>query len=217
MIGENTVAVDVATFDPTGQWILTVECNEKNSVDWCVRHSVNLWDTQGKLLYTVDNHWVEWAAFRPDGAQIVTAGCDTFDTVTGTRLRERRRLAVACLPGHRRDAYRGQNSRWPNLDGSRVPAIPGAGAMPMTNQVFLSYSEANRDQVESLAPRLHRDARLLFWFALWHSVPDRPHRLDPAGQTIVTASANQTAYIWDTNIRIFLTKLSALSSATNRC
>lgn len=44
----------------------------------------------------------------------------------------------------------------------------------MTNQLFLSYSEANRDQVEALARRLHGDGRLTFWFAPWHSVPGRP-------------------------------------------
>lgn len=44
----------------------------------------------------------------------------------------------------------------------------------MTNHVFLSYSEANRDLVESLARRLHGDGRLSFWFAPWHSVPGRP-------------------------------------------
>lgn len=44
----------------------------------------------------------------------------------------------------------------------------------MTNQVFLSYSETNRDQVESLARRLYADGRLTFWFAPWHSVPGQP-------------------------------------------
>jgi WD40 repeat protein len=85
VIGENTESVDVATFDPSGERILTVECNEVNAGGWCIRHSANLWDTLGERLYTVDDRWVEWAAFRPDGAQIVTAGCDTFDPVTGTR------------------------------------------------------------------------------------------------------------------------------------
>lgn len=85
VIGENTLSVDVATFDPTGERILTVECNEVNASGWCIHHSANLWDIQGERLYTVDNHWIEWAAFRPDGAQIVTAGCDVFDPLTGTR------------------------------------------------------------------------------------------------------------------------------------
>jgi WD40 repeat protein len=88
VIGENTQSLDVATFDPSGQFILTVECNEVNAGDWCIRHSANLWDIQGTRLYTVDDHWVEWAAFRPDGAQIVTAGCDTFDPLTGTRCED---------------------------------------------------------------------------------------------------------------------------------
>lgn len=44
----------------------------------------------------------------------------------------------------------------------------------MTNQLFLSYSEANRNQVEALARRLHGDGRLTFWFAPWHSVPGQP-------------------------------------------
>lgn len=44
----------------------------------------------------------------------------------------------------------------------------------MTNQVFLSYSEANRDQVETLAMRLRGDARLSFWFEPWHAIPGRP-------------------------------------------
>jgi hypothetical protein len=40
--------------------------------------------------------------------------------------------------------------------------------------VFLSYSEENRDFVESLARRLQGDARLSFWFGPWHSVPGVP-------------------------------------------
>jgi metacaspase-1 len=46
--------------------------------------------------------------------------------------------------------------------------------VPMINRVFLSYSDANRDQVESLARRLYADGRLTFWFAPWHSVPGQP-------------------------------------------
>ena len=38
------------------------------------------------------------------------------------------------------------------------------------NHVFLSYSEENRDFVESLARRLQSDARLSFWFRPWHSI-----------------------------------------------
>ncbi len=81
VIGENAQWVDVATFDPAGERILTVECNAVNEGDWCIRHSVNLWNTQGAQLATVDNHWVTWAAFHPAGGQIATAGCDTFDPV----------------------------------------------------------------------------------------------------------------------------------------
>jgi WD40 repeat protein len=84
VIGENAVSIDATTFDPTGQRILAVECNELNPGRWCIRHSANLWTAHGNRLYTVDNHWIEWAAVRPDGNQIATAGCDTFDTLTGT-------------------------------------------------------------------------------------------------------------------------------------
>ena len=40
--------------------------------------------------------------------------------------------------------------------------------------VFLSFSRANRDLVESLARRLRGNARLSFWFGPWHSVPGVP-------------------------------------------
>jgi hypothetical protein len=40
--------------------------------------------------------------------------------------------------------------------------------------IFLSFGEANRDFVESLARRLQGDARLSFWFGPWHSVPGVP-------------------------------------------
>jgi hypothetical protein len=42
------------------------------------------------------------------------------------------------------------------------------------HHVFLSYSEKNKDFVESLARRLQADARLSFWFSPWHSVPGMP-------------------------------------------
>ncbi len=44
----------------------------------------------------------------------------------------------------------------------------------MINQVFLSYSEANRDQVETIAQRLKGDGRLTFWFEPWHAIPGQP-------------------------------------------
>jgi hypothetical protein len=44
----------------------------------------------------------------------------------------------------------------------------------MSNQVFLSYSEGNRDAVDELARRLRGDGRLTFWFQPWNSVPGRP-------------------------------------------
>lgn len=84
VLGEDAEWVDTATFDPSGQRVLTVECNDVNAGEWCVDHSVRLWNILGEQIYTVDDRWVEWAAFRPDGAQIVTAGCDVFDPVTGT-------------------------------------------------------------------------------------------------------------------------------------
>lgn len=43
-----------------------------------------------------------------------------------------------------------------------------------SNHVFLSYSEENRDFVESLARWLQGDALLSFWFGPWHSVPGVP-------------------------------------------
>lgn len=39
------------------------------------------------------------------------------------------------------------------------------------HHVFLTYAEANRDVVETLALRLRGDGRLSFWFAPWHSIP----------------------------------------------
>ena len=44
----------------------------------------------------------------------------------------------------------------------------------MPNEVFLSYNEGNREQVETIARRLKGDGRLAFWFAPWHSVPGNP-------------------------------------------
>ena len=48
----------------------------------------------------------------------------------------------------------------------------------MTNQiqsqVYLSYSEDNRDFIETLARCLQGDARLSFWFGPWHSIPGEP-------------------------------------------
>lgn len=84
VLGENAAWVDVAAFDPAGENIMTVECNAVNEGDWCIRHSVNLWDSRGELITTVDDHWVEWAAFHPDGRQIATAGCDVFEPPTNT-------------------------------------------------------------------------------------------------------------------------------------
>jgi hypothetical protein len=51
--------------------------------------------------------------------------------------------------------------------------------------VFLSYSEENRDFVESLARRLQGDARLSFWFGPWHSkrgVPIQDQMEEALGQ-----------------------------------
>lgn len=44
----------------------------------------------------------------------------------------------------------------------------------MNAHVFLSYSPATLDFVETLARRLHGDARLAFWFAPWHAIPGVP-------------------------------------------
>jgi WD40 repeat protein len=85
VLGENAAWVDVAVFDPAGERIMTVECNAVNEGDWCIRHSVNLWDTHGEFITTMDDHWVEWAVFHPSSRQIVTAGCDTFEPPTNTR------------------------------------------------------------------------------------------------------------------------------------
>ncbi len=45
--------------------------------------------------------------------------------------------------------------------------------MPISH-VFLSYAPENQNSVDTLARRLHSDARLSFWFAPWHSVPGTP-------------------------------------------
>lgn len=112
VLGENATSVDVAAFDPAGQRIMTVECNVVNEGDWCVRHSVNLWDTHGKLIATVGDHWVEWAAFRPDGRQIITAGCDMFQPPTNT----------TCLAG---GVWVWQD--YPNIDALLAEAAMRAG------------------------------------------------------------------------------------------
>lgn len=42
------------------------------------------------------------------------------------------------------------------------------------NQVFLSYNDNTLDFAETIAQRLHGDARLDFWFEPWHGIPGVP-------------------------------------------
>lgn len=53
---------------------------------------------------------------------------------------------------------------------------------PRRPHVFLSYSGDSEPFVESLAIRLHGEARLSFWFGPWHSVPgaDRQRQMNDA-------------------------------------
>jgi dipeptidyl aminopeptidase/acylaminoacyl peptidase len=74
-------AVTLAAFSPDGKTIVTAGCDRFEGYQ-CTLGSARLWDVAtGAELLRLEGHtgWVNSAAFSPDGAMVVTAGCDEYD------------------------------------------------------------------------------------------------------------------------------------------